>query len=256
MTIALHPSPAAVLPSQMAVISHPSPNFGPRPQAQGADGPLVDILVLHYTGMRSAAEALERMCDASAQVSAHYMVDEDGSILQLVDEDQRAWHAGVSVWRQHSDINSRSIGVEIVNPGHEFGYRSFPEAQMVAVTALCQGILQRHPGIRPAGVVGHSDIAPDRKEDPGELFDWPRLAAAGIGLFPAVVQTDPVATEADIPALLRRIGYPLGGEAELEKVLIAFQRRYRPADISGQADEETRRLLVAVAGMLDGASEA
>jgi N-acetylmuramoyl-L-alanine amidase len=238
----------------LQIVAHPSPNFGPRPPAQGQDGPLVDLLVLHYTGMQSAEVALERMCDPEAQVSAHYMVDEDGSILQLVAEDQRAWHAGVSAWRGVSDINSRSIGVEIVNPGHEFGYRPFPDCQMDAVEWLCQGILQRHPTISVGGVVAHADIAPERKEDPGELFDWSRLARAGIGAFPTGADLNALA-EADIPvdpsALLERIGYPLGGGNNLQKVLIAFQRRYRPGDLSGIADPETCRLVLAVARLLN-----
>lgn len=241
----------------LRIVAHPSPNFGPRPTAQGQGGALVDLLVLHYTGMQTAQVALERMCDPEAQVSAHYMVDEDGSILQLVAEDQRAWHAGVSAWRGVTDINSRSIGVEIVNPGHEFGYRPFPEVQMAAVEGLCQDILQRNPAIGPGGVVAHADIAPARKEDPGELFDWPRLARAGIGVFPTESTLNAL-NEADIPAdpsaLLEAIGYPLGGGNSLEQVLIAFQRRYRPGDLSGQADLETRRLIVAVARLLNAAA--
>jgi N-acetylmuramoyl-L-alanine amidase len=238
---------SAVTSSQGNILSHPSPNFGPRPQAKGQGEALVTMLVLHYTGMRSADEALERMCNPRAQVSAHYMVNEDGTILQLVDEDQRAWHAGVSAWRDCADINSCSIGVEIVNPGHEFGYRPFPDLQMVAVIVLCQGILQRHPAIKNAGIVGHSDIAPARKEDPGELFDWHRLAQAGIGFFPSIDQTLPVPDVAQVPTLLTQIGYPLGGDRGLEKALIAFQRRYRPSNLSGLADAETCCLLAAVA---------
>jgi len=123
------------------------------------------MLVLHYTGMQSAEAALARLCDRAAKVSSHYVVDEDGSVYALVAEPNRAWHAGVSFWRGVTGLNDRSIGIEIVNPGHEFGYRPFPPAQMQAVRALCQGILRRWPGIEARNVVAHSDIAPNRKQD-------------------------------------------------------------------------------------------
>lgn len=155
-----------------------SPNWDSR------DSHVIDMLVLHYTGMRTASEALERLCDPSAKVSAHYMVEEDGTVHALVPEEMRAWHAGVSSWRGHTNINQRSIGIEIANPGHEFGYRPFPHAQMDAVATLCKGILSRHP-IPPRNVVAHSDVAPQRKEDPGELFEWQWLAQRSIGLWPA-----------------------------------------------------------------------
>jgi N-acetylmuramoyl-L-alanine amidase len=161
----------------MHILQRSSPNFDSR------DGQTVDMLVLHYTGMKTAAEALERLCDPTAKVSAHYVVDEDGSIIQLVDEASRAWHAGVSSWRGHTNINQRSIGIEIVNPGHVFGYRTFPAAQMKSVVELCTQILARH-AIPARNVVGHSDVAPARKQDPGELFDWALLAKHGIGLWP------------------------------------------------------------------------
>ena len=138
------------------------------------------MLVLHYTGMRSAAEALARLTDPEAKVSAHYLIDEDGTVVRLVDEEMRAWHAGVSFWRGATDINARSIGIELVNPGHEFGYRPFPRAQMAALIDLALDIVARWP-IPARNVVGHSDVAPRRKMDPGELFDWPRLAAPASG---------------------------------------------------------------------------
>ncbi len=141
------------------------------------------MLVLHYTGMQTAAAALARLCDPAAKVSSHYLVDEDGAVHALVEEQNRAWHAGVSFWRGATGLNDRSIGIEIVNPGHEFGYRPFPPVQMRAVRALCHGILARWPGIVARNVVAHSDIAPNRKQDPGELFDWRGLAQAGIGLW-------------------------------------------------------------------------
>ncbi|HYC04263.1 MAG TPA: N-acetylmuramoyl-L-alanine amidase [Azospirillaceae bacterium] len=223
----------------LRVIDRPSPNHGPRP-----DGVPVDMLVLHYTGMRSGPEAIERLCDPAAQVSSHYVVEEDGTIFLLVPEDRRAWHAGVSCWRDQRDVNSRSIGIEIVNPGHEFGYRPFPEAQMAAVVGLCRGILARHP-IPPGNVVGHSDVAPARKDDPGELFDWPRLAAAGIGLWPPHgTAWDGTAWDmAGLQRDLARLGYDVpqtGGLDEPTRLVVrAFQRHWRPADFSGTPDDET-----------------
>jgi N-acetylmuramoyl-L-alanine amidase len=210
-----------------------SPNHDMRPA-----GEPVDNLVLHYTGMQSAEAAIERLCDPASRVSSHYVVDEDGTVWRLVAEDRRAWHAGISFWRGHETLNGRSIGVEIVNPGHEWGYRPFPPAQMAAVRDLCLGVLGRHP-IPPRNVVAHSDIAPDRKEDPGELFDWPGLAAAGIGLWPDFPAADlaGLVDEAVLRNDLTRIGYaPL---ADLAVLLRAFQRRWRPAAVTGLADAET-----------------
>ena len=141
------------------------------------------MLVIHYTGMTTAAEAIERLCDPAAQVSAHYVVEKNGTIWRLVADTRRAFHAGRSCWAGESDLNAVSIGIEIVNPGHKWGYRPFPDEQMAAVERLCSALLACFP-IPPHRVVGHSDIAPDRKSDPGELFDWPRLARAGIGIWP------------------------------------------------------------------------
>jgi N-acetylmuramoyl-L-alanine amidase len=200
------------------------------------------MLVLHYTGMVSGAAALARLCDPASKVSAHYLVEEDGRVFALVPEARRAWHAGVAFWRGETDLNSASIGIEIVNPGHEFGYRPFPAAQMDAVEALAAAILARH-GIAPWNVVGHSDVAPRRKEDQGELFDWPRLARAGIGLWPAAE----AAPAPDAAAALARIGYET---VDLEKSLAAFQRRWRPARVDGAFDEATARRLAAVAALV------
>ncbi len=200
----------------MMTLSYPSPNFDDRP----ADVP-IDMLILHYTGMKSGEEALERMCDPKAEVSAHYMVEEDGRIFQLVDEDKRAWHAGLSHWRGHTNINARSIGIEIVNPGHEWGYRAFPKAQIQSVITLCQTILARHP-ISARNIVGHSDIAPTRKEDPGELFPWDRLAHEGIGLWTEEVHE--VAT-GDFAGLLQDFGYDID---DLGAALMAFERHFHP----------------------------
>ncbi|MDA0260985.1 MAG: N-acetylmuramoyl-L-alanine amidase, partial [Proteobacteria bacterium] len=153
-----------------AIKALPSPNFDARPPDRK-----IDILLLHYTGMLSAEAALERLCDPGAKVSAHYVVDEDGQTFRLVDEVNRAWHAGQSSWAGESDINGRSIGIEIVNPGHEWGYRRFPDVQIAAVIELSARVLSRHP-IPAARVLAHADVAPERRMDPGELFDWQRLA--------------------------------------------------------------------------------
>lgn len=202
----------------------------------------IDTLVLHYTGMQSGAAAIARLRDPASRVSAHYVVEEDGGVFRLVPEARRAWHAGVSFWRGREALNGRSIGIEIVNPGHEWGYRAFPALQMAAVAELCLEVCARH-GIAARDVVGHSDIAPDRKRDPGELFDWEGLAAEGVGVWPAV--TGAAADLADVPALLAEIGYR--PDLLLPLQLIAFQRRWRPARIDGIADPETRRRLTAVA---------
>ena len=204
----------------------------------------MDILVLHYTGMQSAGAAIERLCDPASRVSSHYVVEEDGTVWRLVPEERRAWHAGVSFWRGHEGLNGRSVGVEIVNPGHEWGYRPFPLVQMAAVRDLCLGVLTRHP-IPARNVVAHSDIAPERKQDPGELFDWPGLAAARIGLWPEwpAVPRDAPVDRAALRADLAAIGYPVpadhAGEEALATLIRAFQRRWRPAAVTGLADAET-----------------
>lgn len=211
------------------MIERPSPNHNERP-AGGA----VDMLVLHYTGMRTAGEALERLCDPAAAVSAHYLIDEDGTVYRLVAEERRAWHAGVSCWAGARDINGCSIGVELVNPGHEFGYRPFPMPQMAALTALCREILERQP-IPPRRVLGHSDVAPARKQDPGELFDWRALAAEGIGLTPP--DEGLPASDEPADAALARLGYDVDG-AGLEAVATAFQRHWRQARVDGVMDAD------------------
>lgn len=221
----------------MKTIPLPSPNHGPR-----ADGARIELLILHYTGMPTAGDALRRLCDPDAQVSAHYTVDEDGTIYAHVPEERRAWHAGLSRWRGRDDVNSRSLGIEIVNPGHEFGYRPFPAAQMTAVAGLCRDLMGRH-GIAPADVLGHSDVAPGRKEDPGELFDWPGLAAAGIGLWPTPSQEDEGPCDAaEVAALLGRYGY----DAADPRALLAFQRHFHPDRLTGTPDPETVRRLRAL----------
>ena len=221
----------------LRIIEAPSPNQDDRP-----DGTPIDMLVLHYTGMRTGAEAIDRLRDPAAKVSSHYVVEEDGRIFRLVPEARRAAHAGASQWRGHAALNARSVGIEIVNPGHEWGYRDFPALQMAAVCELCLDILGRHP-IPPRNVVGHSDIAPDRKQDPGELFDWPGLAANGVGLWP---QADPAPAPAEetLP-LLGAIGYRT--DLPLPVLVTAFQRHWLPGRADGIADAETRARIAAVA---------
>lgn len=220
----------------MDLIDRPSPNFGERP----ADAP-IDMIVLHYTGMASAEAALDRMCDATAEVSAHYMIDEDGTSYRLVGEDKRAWHAGVSHWAGATDINDRSIGIEIVNPGHEFGYLPFPDNQMTAVETLLGDIMRRHR-IPAHRVVGHSDIAPSRKQDPGELFDWQRLAALGLSIWPD--KDISAAASADAIRLLTQIGY--NPDADPVDVIEAFQRRFVPDGVTGSLDDATLAMIASV----------
>ena len=227
--------------SPLKICDRPSPNHAPR----GAPA-RIDMLVLHYTGMPSAEAAIGRLCDPGAKVSAHYVVEENGRIWRLVPENRRAFHAGISCWQGEADLNLVSIGIEIVNPGHEWGYRPFPEPQMATVEELCRDILSRWR-IPPYRIVGHSDIAPERKSDPGELFDWARLARAGIGLWPEPPANQArrrgrgvgVVERAAALADLARIGYCVG--AATERVAVAaFQRRFRPERWDGLVDGETR----------------
>lgn len=215
----------------------------------------MDILLLHYTGMQSAAAARDWLCDQRSRVSAHYLIDQDGEITALVDEHRRAWHAGVSCWAGETDINSRSIGIEIDNPGHAAGAPDFPDRQIAALIELAQAILARHQ-IPPARVLAHSDVAPARKIDPGEAFPWPRLAAAGVGLW-----FDPPAPDEDmvlevggqgdavtaLQAGLARFGYGLAESGAYDPgtatVVSAFQRHFRPARVDGRADGSTRAAL-------------
>jgi N-acetylmuramoyl-L-alanine amidase len=220
----------------------PSPNHDARP-----DGVPIDTLVLHYTGMPDEAGALARLRDPAVEVSAHYLVSEDGAVTRLVPEERRAWHAGVSHWRGAAGLNGRSIGIEVVNPGHDWGYRAFPALQMGAVSALCRDILARHP-IPARNVVAHSDIAPDRKRDPGELFDWEGLARDGVGLWPGPWQ-GAVPDAADAPSLLARIGYR--DDVPVPVLLTAFQRHWRPERVDGIADAKTLTRLAAVAAACD-----
>ena len=236
-------------------LSHPSPNFGER---RGGAG--VELVVLHYTAMGSCVEALERLCDPLAEVSAHYLIDADGTVLSLVDEGARAWHAGAGEWRGAGDVNSRSIGIELANTGRE----PFAEPQMAALERLLAGVLERH-GLGPEAVIGHSDMAPDRKGDPGPRFDWRRLALQGLSVWPEtgaqfVAGAPPphpsptrgeggatglaVASEAEAGFLadLRAFGYP---EAAPEALLTAFRLRFRPW-AAGPLDDTDRALAAAL----------
>jgi N-acetylmuramoyl-L-alanine amidase len=227
-------------------IDRPSPNQDARPE-----GRAIDMLLLHYTGMESASAALARLCDPAAKVSAHYMIDEDGTNYRLVAEERRAWHAGISAWEGERNVNDRSIGIELVNPGHEFGYRAFPEPQMAMLIRLARAILFRHK-IEPWRVLGHSDVAPIRKQDPGELFPWARLAEAGIGLWVDYGAEGEVPTVKVVQALLAEYGYdcPETGIADEPTGLVvtAFQRHFRPERVDGLIDLETA---VRIAALVD-----
>lgn len=218
---------------ELSIRELPSPNQDDRPA-----GEPVDMLILHYTGMQTGQAALDRLRDPAAAVSSHYVVEEDGAVWRLVPEGRRAFHAGVSHWRGHDTLNGRSVGIEIVNPGHDWGYRPFPALQMAAVCDLCLGILARHP-VPARNVVGHSDVAPDRKQDPGELFDWRGLARNGVGLWPGA---DGVPVR-DARAALKAIGYPV---PDLAVTLRAFQRHWLPERVTGEACPATLARLGAV----------
>lgn len=224
----------------------PSPNCGER-----RHGAVPDMIILHYTGMPDAASALQRLCSPDAEVSTHYFVFEDGRVVQCVPESERAWHAGLSYWAGTLDINSCSIGIEIANPGHDFGYPDFPPRQIAAVIALCRGIILRR-GIRPERVLAHSDVAPARKKDPGEKFPWRLLHDSGVGQWvpPARLVEGPCLALGASGPQVRRLqdrlsAYGYGIEAtghydELTRdVVTAFQRHFRPERVDGEADPST-----------------
>jgi N-acetylmuramoyl-L-alanine amidase len=237
--------------SSMVADVRPSPNHGER---SGDVRP--DMMLLHYTGMADAAAALERLCAPGSEVSAHYLVLEDGRVIQMVQENRRAWHAGTSFWAGQTDINSCSIGIEIANPGHDFGYPDFPKRQIAAVTALCRGIQTRYT-IPPARVLAHSDVAPSRKQDPGEKFPWRTLWDSGVGhwVHPAPISDggtvftlgdrgDAVTEAQD---LLSKYGYSVTVtgtyDSNTHDVVKAFQRHFRPERVDGMLDESTRTTL-------------
>ena len=218
-----------------SVDEHLSPNVDDRPAGCGAD-----CLILHYTGMKTGSDALARLCDPEAKVSAHYFIDEEGRIVRLVDEGKRAWHAGVSSWQDRERLNDSSIGIEIVNPGHDWGYRPFTEAQYLALEWLCPDIMERW-SISPFRVLAHSDVAPDRKEDPGELLDWRRLAASDIGIWPEDGEGAPRSLDEAIQQL-HKIGYSLPAPGDTQATtrrVVAFQRRFRSERVDGDLDRET-----------------
>lgn len=234
-----------------------SPNFGPRRANANPS-----IILLHYTGMDSGAAAEAWLCNPESEVSSHYVVHEDGRIVQLVREAERAWHAGQGSWQGNPDVNSASIGIEIVNPGHELGYPDFPDAQIEAVVALCKGIITRHD-IHPEMVLAHSDTAPGRKIDPGEKFPWRRLAEAGIGHHaePAPDREGGVLCGGDrgedveaLQSMLALYGYGLEitgiYDDRTRAVVEAFQRHYRPEKVDGDADSATVETLRALLSAL------
>lgn len=222
-----------------------SPNFGPRP------GTRVDTIILHYTGMATGAAAEAWLCDPASEVSSHYLVHENGHVIQMVRESDRAWHAGRSSWRGVTDINSCSIGIEIVNPGHAYGYVDFPDGQIDAVVALCTDVIARHT-VAAERVLAHSDVAPGRKVDPGERFPWARLFQAGVGHFvaPSPLDSASFLTDGDrgeaveaLQSMLALYGYgvEISGvfDAATLTVVSAFQRHFRPELVDGVADLST-----------------
>jgi len=258
MTSKLQP-PSFVPDSAFVSNLVPSPNFGER-----RDVTRPDMLILHYTGMPSCEDAIRCLASPKSGVSCHYVVDEDGAITQMVPETLRAWHAGVSLWQGVEDINSCSIGIEIHNPGHDGGYPHFPDTQMAAVEALCLDIIDRN-GITPPRVLAHSDVAPHRKIDPGEKFDWARLALAGIGHWvePAEMTYGDCLESGDagdgVMSLQRNLGaygyrIDLSGafDEHTRIVVSAFQRHFRPALVDGRADRSTVETLAALLEALDG----
>ena len=239
------------------MLDAPSPNFDARMSPP-------DMVVIHYTGMVSGEAALMRLRDPEAKVSAHYLIEEDGRRLRLVAEERRAWHAGRSSWKGEPDVNGRSIGVELVNPGHEHGYRDFPDVQVEALLLLLDEIRGRW-AVADGDIVGHSDVAPDRKVDPGERFPWRRLAEAGHGLWsepepapgPALQRGDEGAGVFLLQAALKRVGYDCSPSGLFDvatcALVAAFQRHWRPGAVNGTADGETRARLMALLRMASAA---
>lgn len=218
------------------LIDCPSPNHDERAQP-------VSMVVLHYTGMEDAEAAIARLRDPAAKVSCHYLIAEDGQVLRMVPEEKRAWHAGRSFWRGIQNVNDASVGIEIVNPGHEFGYRPFTAQQMDALLPLLADLVRRHDVPR-ANVVGHSDVAPARKQDPGELFEWHRLARVRLALArPTRDLVDPLWEDGGFLLALERFGYDVRVP---EAAVTAFQRRFRPEQIDGEIDGECRAMLLSL----------
>lgn len=236
----------------MNIQHRPSPNYEARPVST-----VIDTIIIHYTGMRSADDALQRLCDPVAKVSAHYVIDEEGCVYQLVEDSQRAWHAGLSYWRGKEQLNDMSIGIELVNPGHEFGYRPFPNAQIKSLIALCTQLIARHP-IKQHHIIGHSDIAPKRKEDPGEFFNWQHLAEHGIGIWhgislppqkpkPLIQKGDSNERVSTMQTQLAKYGYqiPQHGifDDDTAATVIAFKRRFYPSNLEASWDSVAENML-------------
>ena len=205
----------------------------------------IKYLIMHYTGMINGADALEKLCDPKSKVSAHYLIEENGEVYQLVNEDKRAWHAGVARWEGDEDINDISIGIEIVNSGHAYAgyesiYKGFPEVQMTQVVSLAQKIIDRHE-IKPHYVLGHSDVAWRRKIDPGELFDWKKLSQNGVGSWPKsrLLEVDIKVDLSDFLRKLKTFGYDVDFEKDPSGIITVFQRHFRQDNIDGQLDKET-----------------
>lgn len=205
----------------------------------------IKYLIMHYTGMINGADALEKLCDPKSKVSAHYLIEENGEVYQLVNEDKRAWHAGVARWEGDEDINDISIGIEIVNSGHAYAgyesiYKGFPEVQMTQVVSLAQKIIDRHE-IKPHYVLGHSDVAWRRKIDPGELFDWKKLSQNGVGSWPksGLLEVDIKVDLSDFLRKLKAFGYDVDFGKDPSEIITAFQRHFRQDNIDGQLDKET-----------------
>ncbi len=232
--------------SSQEFIDRPSQNFDAR-----AEGAAIKLLIIHYTGLPSLKESLDRLSDPASKVSAHYLIDEEGNIFRMVKEDQRAWHAGFARWQKESDINTLSIGIELQNPGHEWGLEIFPKSQMNALSALANEIIKRHD-IRPEAVLGHSDVAPARKEDPGELFDWQFLADSGVGLWHGLDDAQTASTESlnvsegnEFLLDMEKFGYDLEAQ-QTDQVVRAFQRHWRQASLTGKPDLGSLRALRAL----------
>lgn len=222
----------------------------------------IDTIVLHYTGMQSAEVALQRLCDEEAEVSSHYMINENGEVLELVEPEFKAWHAGVSRWRGKSNINENSVGIELVNPGHEFGYQPFPDVQIKSCIALCQQLMAKYP-IEQRNVIAHSDIAPSRKEDPGELFPWGVLSREGVGLYPqGVTENETVLLERgqkgqltiDLTNNFNNYGYQIDikeeYDEEMQQFVVAFQRHFAPFKIDGKWNQSCQDALDSLLGMI------
>ncbi|MEQ1950368.1 N-acetylmuramoyl-L-alanine amidase [Mesorhizobium sp. CN2-181] len=249
------------VPDQHSAEVRVSPNFGER-----RDGLRPEIIILHYTGMISGPAAEDWLCNPASEVSSHYLVHEHGRVVQMVREADRAWHAGKSSWHGVTDINSQSIGIEIVNPGHQLGYKPFPRKQIAAVIVLCQGIVERHR-IRPEMVLAHSDVAPGRKIDPGEKFPWRTLAKAGVGHFVsparrragAELRAEDAGERVErLQSMLARYGYGVETTGRYDKatatVVAAFQRHFRPARVDGMADRATVDTLTRLLATLPAAA--